>query len=75
MPRQGGPLRGKLCAFREKDRNFVATLLDVELVDGDVIVTRLGLVPDKHQIVTERRSLGWRPGFPTETQPQVIRHA
>jgi len=48
----------KLCALREKDRNFVAALLDAGLVDSDVVVTRLGLVPDKHQIVTER-ALSW----------------
>ncbi len=38
----------KLCAFREKDRNFVAALLDRGLVDGQVIATRLGAVPDLH---------------------------
>lgn len=55
---------GKLCAFREKDHNFVAALLDAELVDGDVIVTRLGLVPDKHQIVTER-AVSWLASRPS----------
>jgi hypothetical protein len=48
----------KLCVFREKDRTFVAALLDSGLVDGDVILTRLGRVPDQHQIVTER-ALSW----------------
>ncbi|MGH3647998.1 MAG: DUF6036 family nucleotidyltransferase [Micromonosporaceae bacterium] len=44
----------KLCAYREKDRNFVAALLDTGLVDADVIVTRLGLVPDNHQRLTQQ---------------------
>lgn len=38
----------KLCAYREKDRNFVAALLDAELVDGDVIAARLEAVPHMH---------------------------
>jgi len=35
----------KLCAFREKDRNFVAALLDADLVDRAVIGARLAEVP------------------------------
>lgn len=38
----------KLCAFRDKDRNFVTALLDANLVDGAVITTRLGTVPSQH---------------------------
>ncbi len=48
----------KLCAFREEDRNFVAALLDAELVDGHVIATRLGLVPGADDHVT-KRALSW----------------
>lgn len=50
----------KLCAFREKDRNFVTALLDTGLVDGEVIATRLGAVPDMHLPATER-ALSWLP--------------
>ncbi|SNY51518.1 hypothetical protein SAMN05421748_1123 [Paractinoplanes atraurantiacus] len=39
----------KLCALREKDRNFVGALLDAGLVDADVIGVRLSEVPAKHQ--------------------------
>jgi hypothetical protein len=48
----------KLCAFREKDQNFVAALLDAGLVDAEVITKRLGAVPKKHLPTTER-ALGW----------------
>jgi hypothetical protein len=48
----------KLCAFREKDRNFVAALLDAELVDADVIAQRLPTVPKEHLPSTER-ALSW----------------
>jgi len=44
----------KLCAFRDKDRNFVAALLDAGLVDPDVIIGRLLTVPTKHLAATER---------------------
>jgi hypothetical protein len=39
----------KLCAFREKDRNFVAALLDADLVDVNAIAERLVTVEDRHQ--------------------------
>lgn len=39
----------KLCAFREKDLNFVLALLVAGLVDAEVIMERLGLVPDEHR--------------------------
>lgn len=39
----------KLSALREKDRNFVAALLDAELVRGAVIAARLDQVPESHQ--------------------------
>lgn len=47
----------KLCAFREKDRNFVAALLDAGLVDSGVIAKRLGMVPDKNLPGTKRALL------------------
>lgn len=44
----------KLCAFREKDRNFVAALLDAALVDPNVIQARLATVPDEQLVATAR---------------------
>jgi hypothetical protein len=44
----------KLCAFREKDQNFVAALLRAGLVDPVVIAQRLGAVPKRHLPATER---------------------
>jgi len=38
-----------LCAFREKDRRFVAALIDALLVDGAVIRERLSLVPERYR--------------------------
>ncbi|MBU2667477.1 hypothetical protein KOI35_28590 [Actinoplanes bogorensis] len=43
----------KLCALREKDRNFVAALLDAELVEISVISARLAEVPAKHRVSAE----------------------
>lgn len=37
----------KLCALREKDRNFVGALLDAQLVDADVLVERLSQLPTR----------------------------
>ncbi|SOD72542.1 hypothetical protein SAMN05892883_1931 [Jatrophihabitans sp. GAS493] len=48
----------KLCAFREKDQNFVAALLDAGLVNADVITARLHTVPTKHLPATQR-ALAW----------------
>ena len=39
----------KLCAFREKDQNFVSALLEVGLVDSSVIATRLTTVPERYR--------------------------
>jgi len=39
----------KLCALREKDRNFVAALLFAGLVDSAVIATRLSLLPERYR--------------------------
>ena len=38
----------KLCAHREKDRNFVRALLDSGLVERDELATRMQLVDDAH---------------------------
>ncbi len=35
----------KLCAFREKDRNFVGALLDARLVGGETLADRLAHLP------------------------------
>jgi hypothetical protein len=35
----------KLCAFREKDRNFVGALLEAQLVDADELAARLSQLP------------------------------
>jgi hypothetical protein len=48
----------KLCAFREKDQNFVAALLDAGLVDPDVITARLATMPTEHRPTAER-GLAW----------------
>ena len=48
----------KLCALREKDRNFVTALLDAGLVDAVVIATRLAAVPQTHQAAAEQ-ALKW----------------
>ncbi|WP_245745731.1 DUF6036 family nucleotidyltransferase [Nocardia altamirensis] len=48
----------KLCAFREKDQNFVAALLEAELVAAGVIAERLPTVPERYIPATER-ALGW----------------
>jgi hypothetical protein len=39
----------KLCALREKDQNFVAALLDTNLVDRDTIEARLNTVPSRFE--------------------------
>jgi hypothetical protein len=39
----------KLCALREKDQNFVASLLDARLVDVKVISERLANVPKRFE--------------------------
>ncbi len=47
----------KLCAFREKDRNFVAALVSVGLIDVEVVVERLPTVPERHREAA--RAIGW----------------
>ncbi len=44
----------KLCAFREKDKNFVAALLDASLVDGAVIAERMQTVATDHRSAIDR---------------------
>jgi hypothetical protein len=48
----------KLCAFREKDQNFVAALLHAQLVDARIIEQRLAAVPARHLPAGER-ALAW----------------
>jgi hypothetical protein len=48
----------KLCALREKDRNFVAALLDAGLADAGIIARRLPEVPKPHHPSAER-ALAW----------------
>ncbi|HEV2375449.1 MAG TPA: DUF6036 family nucleotidyltransferase [Streptosporangiaceae bacterium] len=44
----------KLCALREKDRNFVSALLGAGLVDSVVIAARLATVPGQYRPGAER---------------------
>jgi hypothetical protein len=44
----------KLCALREKDRNFVIALLDARMVDAAVISVRLAAVPDRDRVSADR---------------------
>lgn len=48
----------KLRAFREKDRNFVAALLDADLVDQSVIAQRLRTVDNRHLSLMPA-AMGW----------------
>jgi hypothetical protein len=48
----------KLCAFREKDQNFVSALLGVGLVDSSVIAMRLTTVPERYG-PNARRATEW----------------
>ena len=43
----------KLCAFREKDRNFVAALVRSSLVDRDTIHSRLACVDERYRPAAE----------------------
>jgi hypothetical protein len=40
----------RVCAFREKDQNFVAALVRAGLVDGAVIASRLPTVPERYSV-------------------------
>jgi hypothetical protein len=48
----------KLCAFREKDRNFVAVMLEAGLVDAGVILERLLSVEERRRLDADR-AVGW----------------
>jgi hypothetical protein len=43
----------KLCAFREKDQNFVAALARSALVDRETILTRLLTVDERYRQAAE----------------------
>jgi hypothetical protein len=55
----------KLCAFREKDQNFVAALLSAGLVDSAVIASRLPTVPERFSV---EHALGWLASRPKRTE-------
>jgi hypothetical protein len=48
----------KLCAFREKDRNFVDALIAGHLVDPTVIADRLNAVPAQYNS-NIKRAAAW----------------
>ena len=48
----------KLVALREKDLNFVAALLKADLVDADLIASRLRTLPREHVAASEA-ALTW----------------
>lgn len=52
----------KLCAHREKDRNFVRALLDAGLVDADVIEDRLSSTPSEFAEQSDR-ARRWLVGY------------
>lgn len=59
----------KLCAHREKDREFVRALVEAEVVDRETIAHRLTTVPEQHEQRSMRalrwlRSLPWASGSP-----------
>jgi hypothetical protein len=56
----------KLCAFREKDRNFVASLLSAGLVDAETIIARLATVPPRHNESAERATSWLRSWYARE---------
>ncbi|RIR62274.1 DUF6036 family nucleotidyltransferase [Mycobacteroides abscessus] len=48
----------KLCAFREKDQNFVAALLNARLVDASTIANRLPTVENRY-LESAKRASNW----------------
>lgn len=48
----------KLCAFREKDINFVSALMKAGLVDTATLAERLSGEPDRHRARADR-GLAW----------------
>ena len=55
-------MRRKLCALREKDRNFVGALLHARLVDAGIIAARLRTLESRHEAAAER-ALAWLATF------------
>jgi hypothetical protein len=53
----------KLCALREKDRNFVAALVRAELVDVRVILDRLPTVEPRYRAAADRAA-AWVASWP-----------
>jgi len=49
----------KLAAYRDKDRTFVAALLQAGLVDPDVIRTRTAHLPEEVPTIVGERILSW----------------
>lgn len=52
----------KLCAFREKDQNFVSALLEAGLVDPGIIAARLAAVPEQYRPSAVRATEWLEPG-------------
>jgi hypothetical protein len=46
----------KLCAFKEKDQNFVAALIRSALVSRETILTRLAALDQRYRRAAERAS-------------------
>lgn len=53
----------KLCAHREKDREFVRALVEAEVVDRETIAARLTAVPGQHE-QRSKRALRWLRSLP-----------
>lgn len=49
----------KLVAFRAKDLEFVAALVETDLVEPDIIRERIALLPDQVTPVATQRILSW----------------
>lgn len=58
----------KLCALREKDRNFVAALLRAGLVDAPTVFARLAAMDTKHRAAADRAA-GWLRSRHTGSSP------
>jgi hypothetical protein len=58
VPRQEDLCVAKLIAHRKKDRNFVAALLEADLVNADLVASRLSTVSGEHLTAIEL-ALAW----------------
>jgi hypothetical protein len=47
----------KLCAFREKDRDFVLALLQAGLIDREIIGGRLRRMPERHRAAADQAAV------------------